>query len=248
MTYHKLPRVYMIEKLLDNSTILIKDDIYHHLVNVLKIKCGDNFRVFNDSDGEFLAKLLTKKSAILTKKIRCNIILPSLYIAPCLIKSRSISLMIQMATQMGITHIQPLISNYSVVRDFNYSRWQKSVIAASEQSERTNIPVIFKPITLMDFLNQNNEQIDLFVWGKVLYDNIKCDNNFLLYKRLASKISNESVIAVIIGPEGGFSSKEEKLLELHSKSFPINLGPTILRCETALIAIISCIKLLKVQS
>lgn len=249
MTYRKLPRVYVIEKLLDNITISITDDIYHHLVNVLRIKQGDNFRIFNDSNGEFLAKLLPRKKAALIKKIRSNIVLPLLYIAPCIIKSKSMSLIIQMATQMGVTHIQPLISDYSVVRDFNHSRWQKSAIAASEQSERTSIPVIFEPIALIDLLN--NKQIDLFIWGKVPDDNIKCNNDIISYSRLASKISNikeTSIIAIIVGPEGGFSIEEEKHLELHKKSLPITLGSTILKCETSIIAMISHIQSLKLLS
>ncbi len=141
-----------------------------------------------------------------------------------------------MATQLGVTKIVPLITERSQFRSVNIERLTKCVIEATEQSERLSSPVIEPAISIQDYLKKTN--------NFVLYANEheKEENSIL---KLNKDITD---ISIVIGPEGGFTNDEIALLASYNNTHSISLGKNILRAETAAVAALAQIRLVKYHS
>jgi|LSQX01.3.fsa_nt_gb 16S rRNA (uracil1498-N3)-methyltransferase len=141
---------------------------------------------------------------------------------------------LQKCTELGVKAIQPLLSERTV---FKYNedrdskkleRWRRIVKEAAEQSQRQMIPQVFPPTDLISLANIL-QQFDLvvFAWEEEKEKNLK---------KLYEAHENSEKIALIVGPEGGFSQREAELLtEAGGKA--VALGPRILRSETAAVVL-----------
>ena len=138
--------------------------------------------------------------------------------------------MIQKSTELGVTNFIPIIFNRTVVRKINLDRLRKIVVEASEQSNRINIPSIEEPTTLKNFLNKNQEKINL----------ILTDLNSRTTKLNKDKLLSKSN-CVIIGPEGDFSESERVEIGKFKGIYKLSLGENILRAETAAISALSIV-------
>ncbi|AFE52615.1 16S ribosomal RNA methyltransferase RsmE [Rickettsia prowazekii str. GvV257] len=234
----KYNRIYINSHLAENSKLELARDYVHYVKTVLRLKIHDSLRIFNGSDGEFLAQITqigkNNLSVVLKEQLKKAYIESALTLAVAIIKSDKLMLTINMATQLGITKIIPLITRRCQFRTVNIERLMKCVIEATEQSERLNPPIIEQAITLKDYLKKNNNLI--------LYANEheKVKHSILHISSLLSKD-----IAIIIGPEGGFTNDELELLALYNNTQSISLGSNILRTETAAISLISQVRLLQ---
>ena len=146
------------------------------------------------------------------------------------IKLNYLNLMIQKATELGVTRFIPLLSDRTVVRKINENRVKKIIVEAAEQSNRLNLPVLDKLKKLEEFLKENIETTILF--GDLNSENKKID------------IQCDEPICVLIGPEGDFSIKEREIISKMKNVIPLNINKNILRSETAAISMISIISYL----
>ncbi len=206
----------------------------HYLSKVMRIREKEVFSLFN-SDGEWEAKVLHISKGIvefqITKQLRHKENINQIWLAFSPIKSNYQNIMIQKATELGVTKFIPIIFDRTIVRKVNQVRLKKIVVEASEQSNRINIPIIEKIQSLNNFLkldqchliftdlNSNNKKIDI------------------------SKLTNKP-ICIIIGPEGDFSEAERKKILLYEGIRSIKINENILRAETAAISAISIISYL----
>lgn len=198
----------------------------HHLKNVLKIKKDTIIRlVYQDS---YLAKIEYDNNKIYARVIEidnnvneldCEVIL-----VQSLIRKDNFELVLQKACELGVSKIIPLISSRCVALDKNFDvkklRYQKIMKSACEQSKRNNVAVIDDVCTI------NELDVDASL-KMVAFENEKYS---------ASKISQlydkQKSIVIVIGPEGGFSDDEIKVLT--DKGYKcVSLGSRILRSETA---------------
>lgn len=153
-----------------------------------------------------------------------------------IIKQDKLMLAINMATQLGVTKIVPLITERCQFRSVNIERLTKCVIEATEQSERLNPPVIELAISIQNYLKKNN--------NFVLYANEheKEENSILKLKSSNKDIAD---ISIVIGPEGGFTNDEIALLASYKNAHSISLGKNILRAETATVAALAQVNLVR---
>ena len=223
-------RLFFSESLYINLKSKLDKTQSHYIHKVMRIKEGQNFSLFNQS-GEFEAKVENIIKGIVEfsveKKLRSADNPTEIWLAFTPIKLNYLNLMIQKATELGVTRFIPLLSERTVVRKINEKRVKKIIIEASEQSNRLNLPTLDKLKNLREFLKENIDTTILF--GDLNSDNKKID------------IKSDEPICVLIGPEGDFSIKEREIISKMKNIIPININKNILRSETAAISMISII-------
>ena len=223
-------RLFFNESLYINLKSKLDKTQSHYIYKVMRIKEGQNFSLFNKS-GEFEAKVENILKGIVEfsvkKKLRSVDEAREIWLAFTPIKLNYLNLMIQKATELGVTRFIPLLSDRTVVRKINEKRIKKIIIEASEQSNRLNLPVLDKLKKLEEFLEENIETVILF--GDLNSNNKKIN------------IQNEHPICVLVGPEGDFSIKEREIISKMKNVIPLNINKNILRSETAAISMISII-------
>ncbi len=223
-------RLFFSESLYINLKSKLDKTQSHYIHKVMRIKEGQNFSLFNQS-GEFEAKVENIIKGIVEfsveKKLRSADNPTEIWLAFTPIKLNYLNLMIQKATELGVTRFIPLLSDRTVVRNINEKRIKKIIVEASEQSNRLNLPTLDKLKNLEEFLKEN---IDITIhFGDLNSKNKKID------------IKRDEPLCILIGPEGDFSIKEREIISKMKNIIPINVNKNILRSETAAIAMISII-------
>jgi 16S rRNA (uracil1498-N3)-methyltransferase len=244
----RTPRLYVNQKLTENSVVVLEQQASHYLCKVLRVKAGRELVLFNGclsdagSSGEYRATLTeaNKKAAVVAltnftaTQSESNL---KLELACCLIKNDRMDWLLQKATELGVTSISPLFSEYTDVKlsaervDKKQCHWQQIVISACEQSGRSQVPVVNSPIPISQWLTQDTSE-----------------NKYVLHPYdakpfvLDNKPRQDSLtVALLVGPEGGLSDAEVATAHVHQfKS--IQLGPRILRAETAPLVALSIIQ------
>ncbi len=143
----------------------------------------------------------------------------SIILASALIKRDRFELLLEKATELGVTEIQPMIMERCVKRTLNIERCQKIVISSAKQCRRSRFPLLKEPLDLDTFLTHRN--------GKIICGHMNSE------KTLSQlNLVSDDHITVLIGPEGDFTENEmEKLKDVGVLFF--NLGERRLRAETA---------------
>jgi 16S rRNA (uracil1498-N3)-methyltransferase len=239
MKFFNLNRIYINSVLAANSKMELTGDHLYYIKTVLRLKVKDQFRVFNSVNGEFIAQIndigKNNLSVNITEFLRKPTMQLPLTLALAIIKPEKFLLAINMAVQLGVTKIIPLITERCQLKQVNNERLLKCIIEATEQSERLNLPVIESAISLEDYLAATMENL-------ILYANEQEDKTTSLLKIL---LPNSSDISLIIGPEGGFSNSELEKLAAQENAKSFSLGANILRAETAVAAALAQIGLVR---
>lgn len=219
----------------NNHFILNKDDIYH-ITKVMRMRDYDNIEVV------YQKKLYLCELEGVSKDIKINIIeeleqeidnfIDVTLIIP-LLNENKMDLILQKATELGVSKIIPVITERSIVKlddkreQKKIERWNKICKEASEQSKRTDIPIVTEVLTLNDLENLEGK--------KIVCSTLEKENNIRIYLK-KNKMCDK--INVVVGPEGGLSKKEEELL--NKMGFEsISLGLRIMRVETVPLFILS---------
>ena len=223
-------RLFFPESLSINLTNKLDKPQSHYLTKVMRINIGKNFSLFNQN-GEWEAKITKITNGIVEfltiKKIRSKNNEREIWLAFAPIKLNYLNLMIQKATELGISKFIPILTERTIVRKINEQRLDKIIVEASEQSNRLKVPKIEKIMKLDNFLKINQKT-------KIIFGDLNTNNNKLI-------INNIEPLCILIGPEGDFTLKErEKILKL-KKIVPLKINENILRSETAAISLISII-------
>jgi len=224
-------RLFFPESLSINLNSKLDKSQSHYLAKVMRTNIGENFSLFNQS-GEWEAKITKIIKGVvefsITKKIRSNANEKEIWLAFAPIKLNYLNLMMQKATELGVTRFIPILTERTIVRRINQKRISKIIIEASEQSNRIKIPKLEEIVKLDNFL-KSNQKIN------IIFGDLNTDNSIL------NIIKNTEPLCVLIGPEGDFTQKErEKILELKNL-IPLKINENILRSETAAISMISIV-------
>jgi len=139
-------------------------------------------------------------------------------------------IILQKATELGVSRIIPIISERTEVKDLNLDRANKITIEATEQSDQLNPPKINQMINLKDFINSISKETKLFF--------ADINSKYALSSKDLEGIKN---ISILIGPEGDFSPSERELILKKSNVTPFSLSKNILRTDTAVISAISLV-------
>ena len=223
-------RLFFSEILSANMTGKLDKSQSHYLTKVMRINIGKNFSLFNQN-GEWEARITNITKGIVEfsaiKKIRSNDNEKEIWLAFAPIKLNYLNLMIQKATELGVSKFIPILTERTIVRKINEKRLNKIIIEASEQSNRLKVPQLDEIIKLDDFLKFNQKT-------NIIFGDLNTNNNKL-------NIKSTEPLCILIGPEGDFTTQErEKILKLKN-IIPLKINENILRSETAAISIISIV-------
>lgn len=237
-----MTRVFQPVELRLGAEIVLNESASHYLSRVLRAKINDLIRIFNGKGGEFLATIIAinkKEVWVLIKEfIPKDVESPlELYLAQGISRGEKMDFTIQKAVELGVKKIIPLFTEYSTVKladdrlTKRWQHWQSIVISACEQSGRNVVPDVLKPDTLENSLKTMEAD-----WCFALSPHVN-------QKLQEIKIQKQQRVILLIGPEGGLSSDEIQMVAKH-QFLPLNLGPRVLRTETAAIAAITALQCL----
>ncbi|MCF6318476.1 MAG: 16S rRNA (uracil(1498)-N(3))-methyltransferase [Proteobacteria bacterium] len=219
------------------QNVLIENQRAHYLRNVLRLKIGNNLKIFNHQGQEFLAEIvaLNKKTAEVHLIKPIQTIPPSklnITLIQSLSKGERMDYTVQKATELGIATIQPITSEYCEVKlkgarlEKKLEHWKNIIISACEQSFRTDIPAILAPLSIQEYCQTKHQGILL-----------EPEENKTT--RQVAKYHWQQ-FDIVIGPEGGWSPQD--LSQLKSTELTgIQFGQRILRTETMAPAILAAI-------
>tara|TARA_Y100001970_G_scaffold293098_1_gene437758 strand:- start:3109 stop:3810 length:702 start_codon:yes stop_codon:yes gene_type:complete len=223
-------RLFFQKSLSLNSISKLDKYQSHYLVKVMRLNIGESFSLFNEK-GEWRAEIKDISKGIVNflvkNKLRSVSNNREIWLAFSPIKFNYQNLMIQKATELGVTKFIPILTDRTIVRKINEKRLNKIIIEASEQSNRLNIPKLNKISNLDTFLKQNQST-------NIIFGDINSNNNNL-------NIKNLDPICILIGPEGDFTARERNSILKLKNIIPIKINENILRSETAAISITSII-------
>jgi 16S rRNA (uracil1498-N3)-methyltransferase len=200
----------------------------HHATHVLRVKAGDTVNVFDGRGREAQAQLgdagrLTILQQSATPPLRCRITLAQA------IPKKNMELIVQKATELGVTAIVPLISERTLKRPTGRpARWREIALEACKQSGNNYLPEIHPPQDARAFLNAPG------TFDLKLIASLQPDSKPLKAVLADSPIHPLAVSSVLllIGPEGDFTPAELAAAK-SAGCLPLALGPLVLRAETA---------------
>ncbi len=233
LSYKAKIRLYVKSKLDFHKEIIIQSKQSHYLTNVMRRKRDDILSIFNEIDGEFISQIINVSKKNLTVKLLQKIKEPekkiNIWVVFAPVKKNPTDLIIQKATELGASCLIPVVTERTITRNINLKRMKEIVIEASEQCERITIPEI-KPIQkLTDVIVSWNKNRKIFYGDET----VRNQKEKVVFN---NKTLHHPSGAILIGPEGGFSQSEISLLKSKEFVIPINLGPRILRSDTAVVS------------
>lgn len=222
---------YFAKNKIDNN-ILLEESDFHHIKNVMRMNINDKIEVVYDKvlyicNIDSIEPLKLSIDHIDTNENKLSI---ELTIAIGLVKEQKMDLILQKLTELGVSKIIPVSMERSIVRldkeRFNKkkARWESICKEASEQSKRTDIPIITDIMNIKDLIKLDYD----FKLVASTKEKDKLLNNYL------QRVEDCAKIIMVIGPEGGISSNEEDYL-LENGYSPVSFGNLIFRVETAAI-------------
>jgi 16S rRNA (uracil1498-N3)-methyltransferase len=220
-------RLYIAAPLNIGAKVSISAGQAHYLANVLRLNSGESLLAFNGQDGEWQMELLstTKKGGELlcVSQSKPQHPIPDLTLLFAPVKGDRTDYIVEKATELGVTTIIPIITERTIVRKVNLERLQSRCVEAAEQCGRLSVPKVLEAAPLSS-LYQSPHDDSVILFADEAGDNKSIEETF---------VSMANKVALLIGPEGGFTPNEREKLRSCGHVKPISLGPRILRADTA---------------
>jgi 16S rRNA (uracil1498-N3)-methyltransferase len=239
-----LTRLYFPGKIADHGECHVAAAEAHHVIHVLRLQSGAPIVLFDGRGSEYpaLIKRIDKSGLTLAVSGACNVSRESplkVVLAQGISSGERMDYTVQKCVELGVSAIQPLITQRSVVRltgeraAKRVAHWQAIAASACEQCGRNLLPEVLPVQPLMKWLGlpaSNSESA-----------------RYLLSPqsdiRLRDLTRPHSVITLLIGPEGGWNAEETAAARLAGFA-PLALGPRVLRTETAAAAALAAMQAL----
>lgn len=235
-------RLYVNSPLAAGARVALPEAAVAHLVRVLRLGVGDSFILFNGDGGDYAAQLASvgKRNAeaeVLSRSELNNESPLRITLAQGIARGEKMDLILQKATELGVACIAPVRTERTEVKldseraEKRMQHWRGVLASACEQSGRAKLPLLLEPQGLADFVASNQSS-----------------RRFILDPHAgrspgAVALSSEDSVCMLIGPEGGLSTRD--LVVLQAAGFEgLQLGPRILRTETAGLAAIAALNAL----
>jgi 16S rRNA (uracil1498-N3)-methyltransferase len=224
-------RYFLETSEITNNKAIIEGQDFHHIKHVMRMKKGDKVVICDRNSHCYLSEItdfdmnvcVLKTIQELPKKNKTI----HIDIAQSLIKKDAFETVIQKSTELGARSLIPLKAKNSIVKiddkkiETKLNRWNTIAKEASEQSERNTKALVQKPLTIQELpFDQYDYVIVMYARGKE--SNISAD-----------LLKNGTKLLLLIGPEGGFDSKEITFLNEQSNAILFTIPNRILRSETA---------------
>ncbi|MBD1875865.1 16S rRNA (uracil(1498)-N(3))-methyltransferase [Nodosilinea sp. FACHB-131] len=207
----------------------------HYLYRVLRLGAGQQFVALDGQGQQWIATLTAKSDAatIAPLPLSASAIQAPITLAIALPKGSGFDDVVRQTTELGVSTLQPVISDRTLHQPNpkKLERWQRIAAEATEQSERLLLPQILPPVPWRDYLKQTIE-------GNRWLCVARGDAPHLLAVAQASDPAIPAVVAT--GPEGGWT--EAEVAGAIAAGFqPVSLGPHILRAVTAPLAALTLV-------
>jgi 16S rRNA (uracil1498-N3)-methyltransferase len=239
-----MARFFVRKENITNDGATISGEELNHLRRVLRLKPGERITLFDDASREHqgilraygpdYADVEITGSNLVERESPIQAIL-----AVGLTKGEKIDLVIEKATELGVSAIAPFVSQFTVPKldqqkiARRSSRWQKIAVSAAKQSGRTRIPDVFELTAFGGLIEQAPpDALKLIFWEKESHETLR---------DVYDRSRDARRIMIVVGPEGGFSREEAKQA-VNSGFTTVGLGPRILRAETAAIATLAIVQ------
>lgn len=236
----RIPRIFQDQPLAVGNIVQLNEAGIHHVINVLRLKPDAELILFNGDGHDYPCQLLetSKKQA----RVQIQDCLPVdiesplvTHLALGISKGDRMDYAIQKSVELGVNRITPLITERSIVQldskreSKRLLHWQGVIQGACEQCGRAVLP---KLDTVMHYEQFLAEPLD----GQRMILDPRSSMNL-------SRCERPQVLILMIGPEGGFSKTERNLAYQHN-AVGVQLGPRVLRTETAVVAGLSTVQTL----
>jgi len=233
------PRLFVDWSLHEGARNSLDRGQANYLLNVLRLKDGESVLIFNGQDGEWRAEISVegRKSAdlVCAERTREQTAKPDLIYAFAPLKHARLDYMVQKAVEMGAGTLQPVITRRTQSTRVNLERMRSNAVEAAEQCGILTIPEVREDENLEPFLKSlDKDRVIVF-----------CDEDAPVSNpvQALAKLGNNPVgVAVIVGPEGGFTDQERALVAAHERCVRVSLGPRILRADTAAVAALAIVQ------
>lgn len=236
-THKKLQRLYVPDALGPGASVSLEKGQVNYLANVLRRKPGDEVILFNGRHGAWLAGIvsLSRKSSSLecSEQIAPQPVPADLWYGFAPLKSARLDYMVQKATEMGVSALQPVITRFTQGKKIKSGRLKANIVEAAQQCEVLAVPTLLPQTSLQTLLENWQPERALIFADEATPAASPLDRVAPLADR---------PLGLLIGPEGGFSSEERDLLRAQNFVTPISLGPRILRADTAAVAALAVIQ------
>ena len=233
----KPPRLFVDAPLRAGETVHLDKAQAHYLGHVMRRAVGDTVSLFNRGDGEFAATITQSRKQgmelALGPRARPALLPPDIDYCFAPLKSARLDYMAQKACEMGVRRLRPVMTQHTVAGRVNLERLFANVVEAAEQCEMTAVPEVLEPVTL-----------DRLIAG---WDSARhlvfCDEGAAGAASLAAlQAIPKGPLALLVGPEGGFSASEQAMLRKLPYVTVLPLGPRILRADTAAVAALALLQ------
>jgi 16S rRNA (uracil1498-N3)-methyltransferase len=236
----RVSRIHVIEPIAGRRTYDLSGSAANHVARVLRLQTGDPLVLFDGRGGEYATTIDALGRDRVTVAVgehsatdRESAV--NLTLVQGVSRGERMDLIVQKATELGVTSIVPVVTSRSVVRtsesraERKVEHWRAIAMAACEQCGRNRLPQIESPVA----------------WQAWLARRPTAGVALLLATRAATRLGDALTAAanieLLIGPEGGLTPEEETAA-LAAGFHAVTLGPRVLRTETAAIAAIAAIQ------
>jgi 16S rRNA (uracil1498-N3)-methyltransferase len=236
----RLSRVFTEAPLASGASVTLSGSGANHVLRVLRLRVGEELTLFNGSGGEFTGRIAGFTRSAVTVSVGEQRAAEresqlSLTLAQGVSRGERMDLVMQKATELGVTALVPVVTERSVVRldaqqaTRKLEHWRAITVAACEQSGRNRPPQVLPPLALGDFLRSGIESATKLLLSPAAS------------LRIADIPKPQSAVTVLIGPEGGLTHEEQDRA-LAAGFVGVRLGPRVLRTETAAIAALTLLQ------
>lgn len=221
-------RLYVDHPLGQGQLVPLNRDQAHYLFGVMRLAPGRALKVFNGRDGEWQAVVAEagKRAGtlLLEKQLRPQTAPPDLWLIFAPIKKARTDFIVEKAVEMGAAQLLPVQTEFTNSGRIQKDRLQAHAVEAAEQCGALVVPEVLD-MRRFDRLMSEWDQARHIMF---------CDENQAGQNSVLPSMPGPW--AILIGPEGGFSACERSRLHGLAYTYPVSLGPRILRADTAAVA------------
>jgi 16S rRNA (uracil1498-N3)-methyltransferase len=230
------PRLHVETSLSEGLEFALEREQGHYLVHVLRLVSGDAVSLFNGRDGEWLGYITAVGKKAVEVRVERNTAAvrppPDIDYLFAPLKHARLDYMVQKATELGARRLRPVITQRTIAERVNLDRMKANAIEAAEQCNLVYVPEVLEPITLAKALAGWDAARRL----------IYCDETASIANPVEALSPIAPPAAVLVGPEGGFTSEERSQLKSLPFVTAISLGPRIMRADTVAIAALAVVQ------
>jgi 16S rRNA (uracil1498-N3)-methyltransferase len=220
-------RLYIPQPLSTGAAVAPTLDQSRYLTQVMRLKAGDELRVFNGRDGEWRCSVaeVLKRGCLLKaeERVRDQILPPDVELILAVVKKSPLEFAVEKATELGVRRIRLVRTARTQPQTIRLDRLDTIAVESAEQTGRMDVPEIVA-----------SEPVDALLDGwdperRLMF----CDETGGPPALTALPGAGGAAWGILIGPEGGFSPDERERLRALPFATAVSLGPRVLRADTA---------------